>query len=118
MQKHSILTLTVIAAGVIAAERFVTAAGAYPTAAGPALGVSTTSAAAAGDAFPVDVLGTTVVTAGEAFAKGDAIAVGTSGKAVYGYDDGYIVGHALQASTGDGDRVEILLIPTALPGAR
>lgn len=118
MQKHSILTLSVAAAGAIAAERFVTDAGAYPTAAGSALGVTCTSAAAAGEYVPVDVVGTTVVTAGGVFAKGDAIAVGTNGKAVYGYDDGFIVGRALQASTGDGDRVEILLIPTALPGSR
>ena len=51
----STLTLTVAAAGALAANRFVTQAGAYPSAGAAAFGVTRTSAAAAGVChfFPV-----------------------------------------------------------------
>ena len=117
MQKTSILTLTVIAAGVLAAERFVTASGAYPTARAGALGVTHTSAAAAGTAVPVGVLGTEVITAGGIFAKDASLAVGTSGKALAAEAGDVVVGRAMSASTGDGARVEIFLIPNATPGS-
>jgi hypothetical protein len=115
MQKTAILTLTVVAAGVLAAERLVTASGAYPTARAGAYGVTATSAAAAGALVPVDVLGTAVVTAGGVFAKDASLAVGASGKVVASEAGDVIVGRALQASTADGDRVEIFLIPNATP---
>ena len=115
-QKISLLTLTVVAAAAITAERFVTANGAYATAGDGALGVSVTSAAT-GNTFPVDALGTTVATAGAAFAKDAALAVGTSGKAVAAVAGDVIVAKALQAATADGDRVEVFLIPNATPAA-
>lgn len=81
-QKISILSLSILATAALVAERFVTAGGATATAAGNAVGVTTTSAAAAGALVTCDVLGTTVVTAGAAIAIGDAIEVGAVGKAV------------------------------------
>jgi hypothetical protein len=114
MQKISLLALTLIASAAIEAERFVTATGGYATARQGALGVSNTSAAS-GAAFPADVLGTTVVTAGAAFAKGASLAVGTSGKAVGSEAGDVIVAVALQAATADGDRVEVFLVPNATP---
>ncbi|MBL8260928.1 MAG: DUF2190 family protein [Xanthomonadaceae bacterium] len=116
MQKTAILTLTAVAAGILAAERFVTASGAYPTVATGAWGVTATSAAAAGDLVPVDVLGTTVVTAGGAFAKDATLRVGANGKAIAAESlTDVIVARALAESTGDGDRVEVFLIPNATP---
>lgn len=108
-QKISLLTLTVLASAAVAAERFVTAAGAYPTAAGKALGVSRTDAAI-GDRFPADVLGTAVITAGAAIAVDQRVEVGATGKAVP-LNAGVPVGVAVQAASADGDRIEILLIP-------
>lgn len=108
-QKISILSLSITAAGALLAERFVTATGAYATAAGNAFGVTNTSAAA-GDLVSTDNLGTTVVTAGGAFAKGARLEVGTAGKAVV-RASGVAVAIALQAATADGDRVEVFLIP-------
>lgn len=114
-QKISILTLTVIAAAAVAAERFITAAGAYPTARQGAYGVTATKADAAGEVLPVDLLGTTVVTAGAAFAIDTPLAVGASGKAVAAETGDVIVARALQAASGDGARVEVFLIPNATP---
>ncbi|HET8898101.1 MAG TPA: DUF2190 family protein [Rhodanobacteraceae bacterium] len=111
-QKISLLALPVIAAAAIEAERFVTAAGAYPTAATSAFGVSTTKAAS-GELFGVDVLGTAIVTAGAAIAKNASLEVGSSGKAITRTSTNPIVAVALQAASADGDRIEVLLIPNA-----
>jgi hypothetical protein len=108
-QKISLLALTVVASAVVAAERFVTAAGAYPAPAGKALGVSQTQAAV-GERFAADVLGTTVITAGAAIAVDQRVEVGANGKAVP-LNAGVPVGVAVQAAAADGDRIEILLIP-------
>lgn len=110
-QKISLLTLVLTATAVVEAERFVTEAGAYPTAAGNALGVSTTKAAI-GESFGADVLGTAVCTAGAAIAKGAYVQIGTSGKVIT-RAAGVSVGQALQAATADGDRIEVLLFPNA-----
>ncbi len=113
-QKISLLTLSVLAAVALTAERFVTAGGNYATARQGALGVTTTSAAS-NALVPVDALGTTVVVAGGVFAKGASLAVGTAGKAVASESGDVIVAVALQAATADGDRVEVFLIPNATP---
>jgi hypothetical protein len=110
-QKISILTLSVLASASIAAERFVTAAGGVASAAGNAIGVSCTQAAA-GEIFPVDVIGTAVVTAGGAFDKGAWLEIGSDGKAVV-QTTGPAVAWAQQAATADGDRVSVVLIPNA-----
>lgn len=108
-QKIQILTLSVLAAAALTAERFVTAAGAVATAAGNALGASE-SDAAIGELCPTITLGTAIVTAGGAIALGAAIEVGTAGKAVT-RTSGVTVARALQAAAADGDRIEVMLIP-------
>lgn len=108
-QKIVLLTLPVVAAAALTDKRFVTATGAVATAAGNALGV-TTSDAAIGDQVGVDVIGTTTVTAGGAIAKNAQVEVGTSGKAVT-KASGTVVARALEAATADGDVIEVLLLP-------
>lgn len=110
-QKTSILTLAVIAAVALAAERVVGRDGNYATAGEAAFGVTNTSGAA-GDRVPVDVQGTTIATAGEAFDDGDYLEVGANGKLVL-HDAGICVAQALQDAGADGDRVEVLWIPNA-----
>lgn len=108
-QAISKLNLAILASALVAAERFVTAAGAPAVAAGNALGVAR-SDAAVGEMIPVDVLGTAVVTAGGAIAKDARIQVGADGKAVT-LAAGKAVAVALQAAAADGDRIEVFLIP-------
>lgn len=116
MQKTPILTLTALAAAALAAERFITASGAYPTARQGAWG-ATVTAASLGSPVAVDVLGTTIATAGGAFSKDASLAVGTSGKLVAAESGDVIVARALAASTGDGARVQVFLIPNATPAS-
>lgn len=114
-QSISLLTLTVAATAALAADRFVTVAGGYPTAGGVPLGVTRSSSGAAGDLLPVDVMGTAIVEAGAAIALGDTLMVGTDGKAITHDGDGdkHAVGRALQVAAGDGSLIEVLLIPSA-----
>lgn len=110
----SLLTLTVIASAALAASRFVTTAGAYPSAGGVPLG-ATRSDGAIGDLVPVDVLGTSLLEAGAAIAADAPIMVGTDGKAITHDGDGdkHAIGRTLEAAAGDGSVIEVLLIPTA-----
>lgn len=114
-QKIPLLTLAVVAAAALAAERAVGRDGNYATAGGNAFGVTNTSGGI-GDRVPADVQGTTIATAGGAFDDGDYLEVGTSGKLVL-QTTGTAVAQALQDATADGDRVEVLLIPNAPAGA-
>lgn len=109
----SLLTLTVIAAAALAANRFVKTAGIYPAAGGLALGV-TRCDGVAGDPLPVDVLGTAVVQAGAAIALDVPVMVTAEGKVIPHDGDGdkHAVGRSLEA-VADGELVEILLVPTA-----
>ncbi|ACL71498.1 phage-related putative exported protein [Thioalkalivibrio sulfidiphilus HL-EbGr7] len=108
-QNIAILTLSIAAAAALSPHRFVTAAGAVASAGGNALGV-TRSEADTGDMTPVDVLGTTRVTAGAAITAGAAVQVGSDGKAIT-LAAGEKVGRALEAAGADGDLIEIVLIP-------
>lgn len=110
----ALLTLSVIASAVVAADRFVTTAGAYPTAGGLPLGL-TRSDGAIGDPIPVDVLGTGIATAGAAIAADAPLMVTATGKVITHDGDGdkHCVGRALEAAAADGSQLEILLIPTA-----
>ncbi|AVP97908.1 DUF2190 domain-containing protein [Ahniella affigens] len=107
-QSIPLLTLTRIAAGAILAERFVTHGSVQAGAAANTLGVAR-SIAATGEAFPVDVIGTTIVEAGAAFAAGVLLETNASGQAIL-RTAGPITGRSLQAASGAGSRVEILLI--------
>lgn len=106
----SVLPLTVVAAAALTANRFVTATGAVPSAAGNALGVTRTAAAAAGDLVPVDVLGTALVEASAAISAGAAVATTNDGRAVT-FSTGVTVGRALTAAGAAGALIEVLLIP-------
>lgn len=111
-QSTPILTLTRTASGAIAQHRFVTAAGAQAGADANALGVSRT-AAASGEDLPVDTLGTAVVEAGGVVAEGDTVKADANGKAITWVTSGAKLAIALQAAGGDGEFVEVLLIPNA-----
>lgn len=104
-----VLTLPVVATAALVAETFVTATGTTAAANGNALGVAR-SPAAIGQTAPVDVLGTAIVVAGAAIAAGAQVGCDASGRAVT-YSTGAILGRTLQAASGLGDRVEVLLIP-------
>lgn len=107
-QKISLLTLSVIAAVALVAERAVTRTGQFAAAGGKLFGVTNTDGAI-GDRVPCDVKGTTIATAGAAFVDGDDLEIGANGKLIK-KNAGTVVATALQDSTADGDLVEVLLI--------
>ncbi len=109
-QKIPLLTLAVIATAALEAERVVGRDGKYATAGGPAFGVTNTKGAI-GDRVPTDVAGTSIATAGAAFADGAYLQVGVDGKLIT-RATGVPVAQALQVATADGDRVEVLWIPS------
>jgi hypothetical protein len=111
-QNVSLLTLTLAAAGAVAASRFVTPGGAQAGADANTLGVSR-SAAVLGEKFPVDAIGTAVVEAGAAFAAGATLKSDAAGKAIAWADAGAKVAIALQAAGADGELVEVLLVQNA-----
>lgn len=111
-QSLSALALTVTAAGIIAANRFVTPAGAQAGAGANTLGVCRQAAAAA-DKVTVDVLGTAIVEAGAAVSAGDTLKADGAGKAITWATSGAKVGIALEAAGGAGQMIEVLLIPNA-----
>lgn len=112
-QNISLLSLTVAAAGVVAANRFVTPAGAQAGADANTLGVTRAAAAAANDKMPVDVLGTAIVEAGAAIAANATIKSDATGRAITWVTSGARVAIALQAATQAGQMIEVLLIPNA-----
>lgn len=107
-QYTAIYTRTVKAAAALTAHRFVTAAGAVPAAGANVLGAVNADTPSGGLA-PVVVLGTAIVEAGEEIALGAAVETANTGKALT-KDTGVTVGRALQAATGDGHKIEVLLI--------
>jgi hypothetical protein len=110
--KFILLSLTVPAAAAVAVNRFVGLDGNYPAAGGKAIGVAACDGIA-GDLLPVDVQGIGNATAGAAFAKDVPLMVTATGKVVaHDAATGSIaVARSLEASTGDGQLVEILLVP-------
>ena len=109
-QFQPIMILTIIAAGVIAAARFVLVSGAQAGAAANTAGVAQYAAAAAGEAVPVVALGTAVVETGGIFAAGALLETDVDGKAVV-KAAGPGVARALEASGAAGEFVEVILIP-------
>lgn len=110
----AVLTLTIAAAGALAANRFITQAGAYPAAGAVAFGVTRSSAELAGDLVPTDVLGTAIVEAGAAIAKDAAVMVDATGRAVpLTTGTKSPVGRSLEAAAAVGDLIEVLLVPSA-----
>lgn len=111
-QNLAVLTLSVVASGAITANRFVSAAGAQVVADGNAIGAAR-NAAAIGERLPVDVLGTAVVEAGAAVAAGATVKSDASGRAITWVTSGARLGVALEAASGAGALIEVLLIPNA-----
>lgn len=108
-----LFTDTVAAAGALAAHRFITQAGAYPSAGAAAYGVTRTSADAAGDLVPTDVLGTTIVEAGAEVTKDTHLMVDNTGRVVpLTVGTKFCVAKAMQAASGAGVLLEVLLVPT------
>lgn len=106
----SLLTLTVIASASVAASRFVTQDGAYPSAGAKGHGV-TRSSGVSGDLIPVDVLGTAIVEAGGTVAKDAALELDATGRVVT-KSAGVAVAKAMEAGVVGG-LIEVLLIPAA-----
>lgn len=110
MQSTPIFSPTVIAAAALAANRFVTFAGAVCGAGAKAFGVAQ-YAVAAGDAVAVNALGTTKVEAGGELAVGGPIKSDANGKAIAQGGSGEILGYALEVASGDGKIIEMFLTP-------
>ncbi len=79
------------------------------------LGVTQQSAAAQGDAAPVDVLGVIKVEAGAAVAFGAVVGTDASGRAVAKSTAGdFIAGTALEAAGAAGDIIAVMLTPNGV----
>lgn len=111
-QSIALLTLTVALTGTVAANRFVTPAGAQAGADAVSLGVSRVGGVA-GEKIPVDAIGTAVVESGAAIAAGATLESDSQGRAVTWATSGAKVGIALQAATAAGQFIEVLLLPNA-----
>lgn len=108
----SLYTRTVVAAGAVAARRFVTSAGFQADSLGEkVLGVNRTTGDQ-GDALTIDILGSTLVEGGGAIALDDDITTDASGRAVAVTDPATqrTAGRALSVGS-IGKPVEILLLP-------
>jgi uncharacterized protein DUF2190 len=112
-QFYSVHALTLVATGVIAANRFVTFPGTQTVADANAIGVTRT-AAAIGDAITVDALGTAVVESGAAVAAGDTVKSDATGRAITWAAAGAKLGQALQAATAAGQFIEVRLVPNVV----
>jgi len=111
-QAIPLLNLSLLLAGTVVADRFVTVAGAQTGADGYALGVARAAGVAA-ERVGVTVQGTAVVEAGAAIAAGATLKVDASGRAITWVTSGARVGIALQAASAVGDKIEVLLLPNA-----
>jgi uncharacterized ParB-like nuclease family protein len=108
-EKIPLLTISILAAAALSAEKFCTWAGAVPAANAAVAGV-TASAASIGDQTPVQTLGVAIVTSGGAFAVGGQLGTDASGNAI-AWASGSVVARAIDAATGSGQRVRVHLIP-------
>lgn len=111
---YSTLTLSVVAAAALLANRFVNQSGAYPAAGGRPFGVTRTSAAAAGDLVPVDVNGTAIAEAGAAITFDVPLMLDAAGRVVPLSGTGKTpVGVSMEAAGASGALIEVLLVPAA-----
>lgn len=112
-QSFPILTLTMIATATIPANRFVTFGGTVTVADANSCGVART-AAAIGDAFPYDSLGTAVVESGAAVTAGASVKSDGTGRAIDWATAGAKLGQAMQAATAAGQFIEVRLMPNVV----
>lgn len=109
-QSRPVLTLTRQAAGAVQKRRYVGVNNLQATVAGQAiLGVSRSDAALGAD-MPVDVIGTTIIETGAAVPEGPVMA-DAQGRAIAftGAVGTHRGGIALEASTGAGEFIEVLI---------
>lgn len=111
-QNIALLSLTRTLSGTVAANRFLTGAGAQAGADGVTLGV-TRFGGVSGDKVTTDVLGTAIVEAGAAISDGDTLKSDASGRAIPWVTSGAKTAKALQAASGPGVMIEVLLLPNA-----
>ena len=109
-QAISVLALTQALTGTVAANRFVTAAGAQAGADANTFGVCR-QGGVSGDKVTIDVLGTATVEAGAAVAAGATIKADSSGRGITWATSGAKIGLALEAASAAGQMIEVLLIP-------
>ncbi|MBZ6377376.1 hypothetical protein B5C34_05245 [Pacificimonas flava] len=109
MQKKPILTLSVAAAEALTKNRFVSHDGSQTGAGEKAFGVAPYDVAA-GEAAPLDVIGTTLLELGGTVTVGMGLKADASGRAVDHGGAGSLNARALQAGA-IGDVVEAILIP-------
>lgn len=109
-QKHSLMTMSVLAAGTITAHTFVGTDNKTAAAGADAIGVAVFDAGT-GDMLAVDVLGSTIVRAEAAIAAGARVQVGAAGGAVTA-TTGVPVGRAVEAVAA-GALFEVLLFQGA-----
>lgn len=105
----AVLNIPLRLTAAVAANRFVTAAGAYPAAGGATKGV-TRAAGAIGELASVDAQGTAVVEAGAAVSAGATVQSDATGRAIT-YASGNKAGVALTAGAAAGATIEVELIP-------
>lgn len=108
-QSISLLTLSLVAAGAVTKDRFYGVTNQLCGAGANAYGVSR-SDGVNGDCVPVDVIGTAIVEAGAPVAKDALVESDGTGRAIPN-DTGVVLARALQAASGAGVRIEVLLIP-------
>lgn len=112
-QGISLLTLKVVAAGALSANRAVTAAGAH--AATDIYGVTAAAASAAGEVVPVDVAGAVPIEAGAAIVAGTKYVIADAqGRAIAGGTVAACLGKLVpgQAASAAGEFVQVVLTPT------
>lgn len=108
----ALLALTVVAAGALAANRFVDQDGTYPAAGAKAFGVTRFEALNAGEALTCDILGTTIVETGAAVAKDADLMVDATGRVVTATTGvKRIVAVSMEAAAAAGAFIEVLLTP-------
>lgn len=108
--KYPILTLSVAAAALVLENRMVNQDGNYTPAAAAGFGLTTEDAPAIGSQVGVDMLGTSIATAGAAVAKDALLEVGATGQLVT-LAAGVAVARAMQSAGAAGDKIEVFLLP-------
>lgn len=105
-----LLTLSVLAAGVIANSRFVAPGGTQAGAGVNTLGLSRTDAVA-GDRVPVDAIGTGIAQSGAAIAANALIETDANGKAIT-HVSGVVVGRMApgEVATAADQFIEVILL--------
>jgi S-adenosylmethionine synthetase len=111
-QAIPLLTLTRTLSGTVAANVFVTPAGATAGAGANAIGVSRV-AGVSGDKVPVDAYGTAYVLSGAAVTVNATLKADAAGKAIDWVTSGAKIAIALQAAGAADQLIEVLLIPNA-----